>query len=74
MDHAEFVAVMASNGVVAARPFPPFNDWTRLSLGLPTEMAAAHAALEQIFGGAAEDAVVEAVGADNAESSARARL
>eukprot|EP01052_Picozoa_sp_SAG31_P021898 SAG31_NODE_1717_length_7457_cov_4.893177_2_plen_398_part_00 len=49
MGHAEFVAAMASKGVIAARAFPPFEDWSRLSLGLPQEMAAAHAALEEIF-------------------------
>ena len=38
---------------MVARAFPPYEDWTRLSLGLPEEMAVAHKALRVVLGGEA---------------------
>ena len=39
----EFQEAMAERGILVGRPFPPFLDWCRLSVGKPEEM---HAFLE----------------------------
>ena len=49
----------------------PYEDWCRLSLGLPEEMAAAHAALETVFG--AELAMADAT-AEVGRAPATAKL
>jgi len=40
---------MAAENVLVARDFPPTLDWSRISIGLPEEMALCHAALKKIF-------------------------
>ena len=35
-----FQRAMASQGILVGRPFPPYLDWCRLSIGRPEEMAA----------------------------------
>lgn len=42
---------MAAENVIVARAFPPAEDWCRMSIGSPEEMALAHAALRKIFAG-----------------------
>jgi histidinol-phosphate/aromatic aminotransferase/cobyric acid decarboxylase-like protein len=37
--------------VAVARDFPPGDDWCRISIGLPDEMALCHAALKKVFAG-----------------------
>ncbi|MFM1851884.1 MAG: hypothetical protein RIS54_1568 [Verrucomicrobiota bacterium] len=47
---ADFRPRMLAEGVHVGRPFPPFLDWCRISIGTPEEMAAAHAALRVVLG------------------------
>lgn len=42
---------MEAEGVAVARDFPPGDDWSRISIGLPDEMALCHAALKKVFAG-----------------------
>lgn len=46
----EFRAAMQAEGVIVGRPFPPYLDWCRISIGTPAEMAVAHAALYKVLG------------------------
>ncbi|MFZ9683113.1 MAG: pyridoxal phosphate-dependent aminotransferase [Cephaloticoccus sp.] len=50
MPIVEFRRRMLAEGVHVGRPFPPFFDWGRISIGTPDEMAAAHAALRAVLG------------------------
>lgn len=50
MPITDFRARMREAGVMVARPFPPYLDWCRMSIGTPEEMTVAHAALEKILG------------------------
>jgi histidinol-phosphate aminotransferase len=34
----EFQAIMEEKGIRVGRPFPPFEDWCRLSMAKPNEM------------------------------------
>lgn len=45
----EFRAAMRAEGVLVGRPFPPYLDWCRISIGTPEEMAVAHAALSKVL-------------------------
>lgn len=40
---------MDAEGVMVARDFPSGDEWSRISIGLPDEMALCHAALKKIF-------------------------
>lgn len=46
----EFRVAMQAEGVIVGRPFPPYLDWCRISIGNPEEMAVAHAALRKVLG------------------------
>lgn len=46
----EFRSAMAAAGVIVGRPFPPYLDWCRITIGTPEEMAVAHAALRTVLG------------------------
>jgi histidinol-phosphate aminotransferase len=48
MPHAEFAAAMLREGVEIGRAFPPYERWTRISIGLPHENARARAAVRGI--------------------------
>lgn len=50
MGNEKFKKAMAERGVKAARAFPPMENWTRLSVGLPEEMAVGHSALPPALG------------------------
>jgi len=69
MDNEEFKRVMAAHGVVAARAFPPMEDWCRLSVGLPEEMEVAREALVALYGG--EETVDAEVGAAAAVTASK---
>lgn len=45
----DFQAKMAAEGVLVGRPFPPLHDWSRITIGLPEEMARCHAALRKVL-------------------------
>jgi histidinol-phosphate aminotransferase len=45
----DFIAKMRAEGVEVGRPFPPMNDWARISIGLPEEMDACHRALRKVL-------------------------
>jgi len=47
--HARFAAAMLEHGVVIGRAFPPYDDWARISIGLPAENAWAQAAVRKIL-------------------------
>lgn len=42
---------MDAEGVMVARDFPAGDEWSRISIGLPEEMALCHAALKKVFAG-----------------------
>lgn len=44
-----FQEKMLAEGVQVARPFPPMLDWARITIGLPEEMTACHAALKKVL-------------------------
>lgn len=46
----EFIARMREEGIEIGRPFPPLEDWARITIGLPDEMAACHRALRKVLG------------------------
>ena len=46
---AEFSKRMLAENVIVARGFSPLNDWCRISIGSPAEMAVCHAALRKIL-------------------------
>jgi histidinol-phosphate aminotransferase len=47
----DFQRAMRERGVLVARPFPPYDDWCRVSIGLPAENAVFAAALRSFAGG-----------------------
>ena len=49
MPAKDFQAKMAAEGVLVGRPFPPLHDWSRITIGLPEEMARCHAALRKVM-------------------------
>ena len=44
-----FQQAMARRGVLVGRPFPPYMDWCRLSIGTPDEMAVFADAFQQVM-------------------------
>ena len=50
MPAKEFSAKMLAEGVMVGRPFPPLLNWARITIGLPSEMAACHRALRIVLG------------------------
>jgi histidinol-phosphate aminotransferase len=47
MPHTEFSERMLSLGVNIGRAFPPYNDWARITIGLPEENRQARAAVRR---------------------------
>jgi histidinol-phosphate aminotransferase len=47
--HADFAAALLKDGVEIGRAFPPYDLWARVSIGLPEENAAAHAAVRKFL-------------------------
>ena len=45
----EFRAAMRAEGVIVGRPFPPYLEWCRISIGSSEEMAVAHRALRKVL-------------------------
>jgi hypothetical protein len=41
---------MRARGFYVGRPFPPFEDWCRISIGTEAEMAAYATAMREVFG------------------------
>lgn len=50
MPAADLRPAMQAAGVLVGRPFPPYLDWCRITIGTPDEMAVAHAAMRTILG------------------------
>jgi histidinol-phosphate aminotransferase len=46
----EFQDLMRARGFYVGRPFPPFEDWCRISIGTEAEMAAYATAMREVFG------------------------
>jgi histidinol-phosphate aminotransferase len=46
---SQFQVAMRAQGVLVARPFPPYTDWCRLSLGTPDAMDAFAKALNAVL-------------------------
>lgn len=46
----EFNAKMRAEGVLIGRPFPPYLDWARITIGLPEEMEICHRAMRKVLG------------------------
>ncbi len=44
-----FQRMMKERGFLVGRPFPPYEDWCRISIGLPQEMAAYAKAMREVF-------------------------
>ena len=49
LPQAEFAAAMREKGVEIGRVFPPYNDWARITIGLPQENSIARAAVRQVL-------------------------
>ena len=47
MPHAEFAGAMREKGVEIGRVFPPYNNWARITIGLPQDNSIARAAVRQ---------------------------
>jgi len=45
--HADFAAALLKDGVEIGRAYPPYDLWARVSIGLPSENAIAHAAVRK---------------------------
>jgi histidinol-phosphate aminotransferase len=45
--HAQFAAALSKNGVEIGRAFPPYDRWSRISIGLLAENAIARAAVRK---------------------------
>ena len=45
----EFQALMKEQNFLVGRPFPPYDDWCRISIGRPDEMASYEAAMRLVF-------------------------
>lgn len=50
MPAKDFQERMRLEGVLVGRPFPPLHDWSRITIGLPSEMERCHAALRKVLG------------------------
>ena len=44
-----FQATMKERGFLVGRPFPPYDDWCRISIGNPQEMAKYEQAMREVF-------------------------
>ncbi|MDQ8204066.1 histidinol-phosphate transaminase [Pelagicoccus sp. SDUM812003] len=44
-----FQALMKEKGFLVGRPFPPYDDWCRISIGTVQEMAAYEEAMREVF-------------------------
>jgi histidinol-phosphate aminotransferase len=49
MQHDEFAAALSKRGVEIGRPFPPFDRWARISIGLPDENSLARRAVRAVL-------------------------
>ena len=49
-DIAELGKTMAQKGILIGRPFPPLNDWCRISTGTLEEMALCNQAIKEVLG------------------------
>ena len=49
VSHADFAAALLKDGVEIGRAFPPYDLWARVSIGLPVENAAVHAAVRKLL-------------------------
>ena len=47
--HAEFAAAMLEKGLEIGRMFPPYNNWARITIGLPQENSMARAAVRLLL-------------------------
>ncbi len=48
--HGEFAHALLSEGILIGRVFPPYEQWARISIGLPPENARARAAVRRALG------------------------
>lgn len=48
--HAEVADALAKKGIEIARVFPPYENWVRISIGLPEENAYVRHAVEELLG------------------------
>jgi histidinol-phosphate aminotransferase len=48
MNISDFIGKMASRGVMVGRPFPPYNDWCRISTGTTENMQHFASALKEV--------------------------
>jgi len=46
-----FQKLMKDRGFLVGRPFPPYQDWCRISIGTQAEMLAYEEAMAEVFGG-----------------------
>jgi histidinol-phosphate aminotransferase len=49
MPHANFAAAMLAQGVDIGRAFQPYNEWARITIGLPQENRQAQAAVRNVL-------------------------
>jgi histidinol-phosphate aminotransferase len=49
MPHTRFAAVMLAQGVDIGRAFQPYNEWARITIGLPQENRQAQAAVRNVL-------------------------
>jgi histidinol-phosphate aminotransferase len=48
--HEVIARQLVNEGIEIARPFPPFDRWVRISIGLPGENARARDAIKKLLG------------------------
>ena len=51
---SDVTAALLAQGVVVSRPFPPYDSWVRITIGLPGENERARAAVKAVFAGSAK--------------------
>jgi len=49
MDIKKFQPAMEKHGVIVGRPFPPYNNWCRLSMAKPEEMKFFNQGLDKVL-------------------------
>lgn len=49
-DISELNRTFADKGIIIGRPFPPLNDWCRISTGTPEEVAIFNTTLKEVLG------------------------
>ena len=47
----KLAGALLSEGIEIGGPFPPLNNWARISIGLPKENALARSAIEKLLSG-----------------------